>query len=410
MFRYFLKIRLAFFGLVLAVSAIPAAAMDLAYAGQVREKVAAHDPAYALAMKNIVEEADSEMSAGPFSVTDKKVLAPSNDPKDYVSLAPYFWPDPSKPNGLPYMNKDGQVYPGTRSGENSDRPRIEDMFVAVRSLNIAAYMIGNQEYAKHSADLLRAFFLDSKTGMNPNLNFAQGVRGSTPGRSFGIIDLNSMPEVLDSIKLMEQVATRQTWTDADREGFRKWCSDFLLWLSTSKNGIEEFKAANNHGAWFDATTSCFADFVGQTDRVKELVKSSEGRIGKEIKADGKLPLELARTKSWHYSIFAITAFAITAEQGHRAGVDLWHYQPADPASGNLTKAVSYLLHYTETRQPWPKRDIGEPEDPLLFYLQVRSVLDPVKDADLYHRLDAVLHANAAKLDGSRQMLTVGSAE
>jgi hypothetical protein len=381
--------------------------MDLAYTAKVRERVAAHDPAYDAAMTSLIREADIAMTAGPFSVTDKKAFAPSNDPRDYVSLAPYFWPDPAKADGLPYISRDGQVYPGSRSGENSDRSRLEDMFTAVRTLNMAAYMTGKQEYAKHSAELLRVFFLDAKTGMNPNLNFAQGVRGGTPGRSYGIIDFNSVSDVLDSIQLMERVASPEVWTAADRQGFRKWCTDFLTWLSTSKNGKEESNAANNHGAWFDATSSCFADFVGETDRVKELVRSSEKRIDKQIKADGSLPLELARTKSWHYSIFALTAYAITAERGHRAGVDLWHYQPKEASAGDLSKAVSFLLHFTETKEPWPKKDIGGPEDPGLLYMQVRSVLDPARDAELIARLDAALHEDAGKLKTQRQVLTEG---
>jgi hypothetical protein len=347
------------------------------------------------------------LSAGPFTVLDKKVLAPSKDPKDYVSLAPYFWPNPAKPDGLPYMNRDGQVNPATRNGEFTDRVRLEDLFTAVRTLDIAAYMTGKPEYARHSAELLRTFFIDPKTGMNPNLNFAQAVRGESSGRSYGIIDFNSVPDVLDSIKLMEQVAPADVWTTEDRRGFRKWCSDFLDWLATSKNGQEESRAANNHGAWFDATSSCFADFVGQSERVKELAAVSQGRIDKQIMADGTLPLELHRTKSWHYSIFALTAYAITTERARRVGTDLWHYHPTDPAAGDLSKAVSYLLHFTETKEPWPKKDIGETEDPVGFYLLVRSVLDPVRDADLCARLDAVLAANPGKLEQSYSVLTTG---
>jgi hypothetical protein len=392
---------------LLLLSTLPVQAMDLQYAAKVREKVAAHDPAYAPAMAKLIEEADKQLTKGPWTVTDKKVLAPSNDPKDYVSMAPYFWPNPAKPDGLPYVNKDGQVNPGTRSGDNSDRPRLEDMFTAVRTLNIAAYMTGKPEYAKHSAEILRVFFLDNKTGMNPNLNFAQGVRGSSTGRSYGIIDFNSVPDVLDSIKLMEQVAPQDVWSDSDRAGFRTWCTQFLDWLNTSKFGQEESNAKNNHGAWFDATTSCFADFVGQTDRVKELAKASEARIDQQIKPDGSLPLELARTKSWHYSIFALTAYAITTERARRCDVDLWHYKPQDAGAGDLSTAVSYLLHFSETKEPWVRKDIDKPEDPAMFYLQIRSILDPVRDAELCHRIDAFLAADADKIDSSVQVLTVG---
>lgn len=391
---------------VLLLAPTQAQAMDLQYVSKVREKVAANDPAYAAAMAHLLTEADKALIAGPFTVTDKKVLAASNDPKDYVSLAPYYWPNPKKPDGLPYVSRDGQVWPDSRKPDYSDRLRLEDLFVAVRTLNIAAYMTGKPQYARRSALLLRTFFLDPRTGMNPNLNFAQAVRGESSGRSYGIIDFNSVPDVLDSIKLMEQVAPADVWTDADRQGLRKWSVDFLHWLNSSKNGIEESRAANNHGAWFDATSACFADYIGDSDKVKQLVRASEARIDHHIRVDGTLPLELARTRSWHYSIFALSAYAITSERARRVGVDLWHYQPTDPTAGGLSKAVSYLLHFTETKESWPKKDIDSHEDPLQFYLLVRSVLDPKRDAELCARLDAVLAANADKLRETDGVLTV----
>ena len=58
-----------------------------------------------------VAEADRAMSEGPFSVMDKSVTPPSGDKHDYMSQAPYFWADPSKPNGLPYIRRDGEHNP-----------------------------------------------------------------------------------------------------------------------------------------------------------------------------------------------------------------------------------------------------------------------------------------------------------
>jgi len=393
--------------LLVAIFSSMASSMDLNYAAKVRERVAAGDPAHQPAIDRLIAEADRALAAGPWTVTDKKSLAPTNDPKDYVSLAPYFWPDLAKPDGLPYINRDGEVNPATRSGDNSDRRRLQNMFETVQTLNIAAYMTGKPQYAKHTAEILRTFFLDSKTGMNPNLNFAQGVRGATTGRSYGLIDFNSAPEFLDSIRLMEQVAGNDVWTDSDRKGLHNWCAQFLDWMSTSKLPMEEERATNNHGAWFDATASSFADYLGDAERVKQSVARSKKRIESQIRADGTLPLELARTRSWHYTIFALQAFAITSQHARNVGADLWHHKPADPEAGDLSSAVSLLLHYSETKERWIRKDIDEPEDPAMLYLQIRPLLDPVRDAELCRRLDAAIAADREKLKESPQVLTFG---
>src|SRR5687768_18515072 len=58
-------------------------------------------------------EADARKAllVGPFSVTSKQVTPPSGDKRDYMSQAPYFWPDPKSPNGLPYIRRDGERNP-----------------------------------------------------------------------------------------------------------------------------------------------------------------------------------------------------------------------------------------------------------------------------------------------------------
>jgi DNA-binding response OmpR family regulator len=50
---------------------------------------------------DIVAMLDKALNAGPFAVTDKSATPPSGDKHDYMSLSPYWWPDPSKPDGQP---------------------------------------------------------------------------------------------------------------------------------------------------------------------------------------------------------------------------------------------------------------------------------------------------------------------
>ena len=76
-----------------------------------RRRVRAGDGALKAAMARLIREADAMLSAGPFSVTQKTLSPPSGDKHDYRSVGPYWWPDPEKPDGLPYTRKDGQVNP-----------------------------------------------------------------------------------------------------------------------------------------------------------------------------------------------------------------------------------------------------------------------------------------------------------
>src|SRR5690348_5544104 len=128
-------------------------------------------------------EADKAMSAGPFSVMQKNSTPPSGDKHDYMSLAPYFWPNPDAPNHLPYVRRDGERNPEIR--QIADHENMSKMCSAARALALGYYLTGNEAYAARAALLLRTWFLDPTTGMNPNLEFAQGIRGVNTGRGIG---------------------------------------------------------------------------------------------------------------------------------------------------------------------------------------------------------------------------------
>src|SRR5580658_4604197 len=187
------------------------------------------------ALDALVQQADRELKAGPFSVMHKKLTPSSGDKHDYMSVGPYWWPDPSKPNGLPYIRHDGVINPNRNSADN-DNEELKKMFGAVSTLALAYRETGAEKYGEHAGELLRSWFLDPATKMNPNLNFGQAVPGVNEGRGIGIIDTAGLVELTRGLPWLEK---SKSWTAADREGMKQWFAKYLDWLQTSKNGREE---------------------------------------------------------------------------------------------------------------------------------------------------------------------------
>src|SRR5438046_6121980 len=134
-------------------------------------KMGAKAPLAAAAM----HAADQAMKEGPCSVMQKDMPPPTGDKHDYMSLAPYFWPDPKSPNGLPYIRRDGERNP--EISKITDHHSLDDLENSVETLALAYYFKGDEAYAAKAVQLLRAFFLESATRMNPNLEYAQFIPG-----------------------------------------------------------------------------------------------------------------------------------------------------------------------------------------------------------------------------------------
>jgi hypothetical protein len=106
-----------------------------------RRRVRAGDPALRPAYEALLRDAKAAMTAGPWAVTDKRIVPPSGDKRDYLSFGPYWWPDSTKPNGMPYIRRDGIVNPESRA--SSDSPRLYALTDAVETLALAHWFTGD---------------------------------------------------------------------------------------------------------------------------------------------------------------------------------------------------------------------------------------------------------------------------
>ena len=251
-----------------------------------KRRVTAGDKSLRPAIERLQAEAEEALKAGPFSVMDKKLTPDSGDKHDYMSFGPYWWPDPKKPDGLPYIRRDGRVNPESRT-DDTDRPAFGRMTSAVETLAAAFYFAEDKRYAEHAARLLRVWFLEPATRMNPNLQFGQAIPGRTKGRDIGIIDTARLTRLLDAIGLLE---SSHAWTSNDRHRMRDWCAAYLKWLRTSKHGLGEEKKHNNHGTWYDAQVVSLALYVGEEETARRILEKVKARrIDKHIEPDGSQP-------------------------------------------------------------------------------------------------------------------------
>ncbi|MEP6847625.1 MAG: alginate lyase family protein [Acidobacteriota bacterium] len=366
--------------------------MDAARLAALKQAVAAKDKSYDAMMVSIDQDAKKLLAGGVFSVTTKEITPPSGDKHDYMSQAPYFWPDPSKKDGLPYIRKDGERNP--EISKITDHKSMDQMTDAVETLGLAYYLRGDEAYATKAVQVLSAFFLDPATRMNPNLEYGQGIPGITKGRGIGLIETTQLTRVVDAIGLLEG---SRALTSADEKGLKDWFGKFLDWMQTSKNGTDEAAAKNNHGTHYDSQVASYALFVGKPEIAKSILETAkQKRIAGQIEPDGRMPLELERTNAWGYSTFNLRAMMNLATLGTRVGVDLWNFETKDGRS--IRKAVEFLYPFA-IGEKWTYQEInGFKPDP--FYPEMRTASEFFTDEKFRAMMARIPASNA----GSRDIL------
>ncbi len=319
--------------------------MDLNLLNQQKKSFDAGDQVLKSAYQLLIKSANKSLSFGPVSVMEKKEIPPSGSKHDYMSLAPYHWPDPSKKDGLPYMRKDGETNPEVKLYK--DKEYLPSLCEHLLVLSIAHHFSGKEVYAQHAMKLMRVWFLDTATRMNPNINFGQAIKGVNQGRGAGLIDGRNLIKAVEAIGLL---SANKAVTKEEQAGMQQWFADFLNWMQTSKIGQEELDAPNNHGAWYDALRLSIALYTNQLPHAKDIVANAQKRLTLQMDPTGRFPLEMARTTSFHYSVFVVDAFLKIAAMSQKINIDFWGYKASN--GNSLPKAVDALLPYLNKQKPW----------------------------------------------------------
>jgi hypothetical protein len=362
-------------------------------------KLAAKDPDMVELLQLIRARAGEAMKLGPWSVTFAPSKAPSGDPHDYYSEAPYWWPDPSNPDG-PYIRRDGEV---NRNRFLAHETALNDLSNTVLTLATAWYVLGDTACAKRAAELVRVWFVDPRTRMNPHLEYAQAVPGRSTGRPAGIIDGKEFIWLLQGLALMRDWID---WPAAEQRAIQDWFRRYLQWLTTSNNGMKEKAATNNHATWWTAQMMAIASYLGDSTAVRAGCEHFRNHLVPiQIQPDGTCPRELARTRSLSYSAMNMDGFTVICRIARTWGEDLYAFAP--PGAGSVVRGIEFVLPFVLRPAEWHRQQITpfHPEQRIFMALAgldlgredlLRHYLELPRAADaIYPLLELVIRSRAA---------------
>jgi len=300
----------------------------------------------AIERKRVIAQADRYLSERPVTITAVRAVRSAGGPHDFYSEGDYWWPDPTD-STKPYIRRDGETNP-----ENfvAHRDAMRRLSVIVPALVAAYELTHERRYADRAIAHLRAWFVDDATRMNPNLLYAQAIKGVATGRGIGIIDTIHLVEVAQAALELERLgAFRGPALAATKDWFRQYVS----WMTTHPYGIAERDNGNNHSAAWALQVAAFSRFTGDSAQLAAMrTFFRETLVPAQMAADGSFPRELARTKPYGYSLFQLDVMGMLAEALSTPAESMWRW--TTPDGRGMAKAVAYMYPYIADKQSWPK--------------------------------------------------------
>lgn len=352
---------------------------------EIRERVMAGDPQLQPTVDHLKTLAEEAIDAPMLSIADKPSVPPSGNKNDYVSLSPYWWPNPDTEDGLPYVRRDGEINPERNLYDVNKLGTFGD---CVRWLGFAYYFTGDERYAEQAVKRINHFLLDPETRMTPRMQYGQFVPGVNNGRKYGVIETLRLRWVPDAISMLEG---SQAMTDEVMAGAKQWFGDYATWLNTSEFGVGERDGPNNHGTWAEAQIAYYSAFAGDWDTVREMAERVPARVALQFEPDGKQPEELARTRAMDYSEFNLRGHTELAVLAEKVGIDLWNVETEDGRS--IRQGFNFAMPYFAGEKEWPYKQIAPPQKKHDMYVQslrrASIAYDDARFEEVISKLDGV---------------------
>ncbi|ORX84781.1 chondroitin AC/alginate lyase [Basidiobolus meristosporus CBS 931.73] len=283
----------------------------------------------------IKKAANNCLKNGPFSVTYTDRIPPSGDVHDFMTQAPYWWPDSNaeNPATAPYIRIDGKMNP--ECTELPNQKQLENMALCVSTLSLAYCYVEDSRYLKHAWDLLRVWFLDPQTRMNPNVNYGQIRPNCSEGGTFtGMMGTRGLVLVANSVLLIKTAEY-----EADMVQLKQWFTEYVNWISESELALRAKRARNNHGTfYYIQLVSCLYFLERYQEALDHLKEFFQQTMKRQINQEGDQPHESARATPMTYLVGNLEGLIYLAQIGDSLGFDGWGFH-----NQGIKRAADFIL-------------------------------------------------------------------
>ncbi len=294
------------------------------YLAEIRGRAAAGREPWAAAYASLMAVAEEGLRQGILSVRQN-------------GDSPYFKQDAAYlPNQDGVRDPKGNFRSGQLAGQLS---RVS------RDLALAWRLSGEARYADKALQLIHAWCINRNTYMIPTGRVVDAATlGAPPNGDITVFAV--FHDLFLAVYLLEDY---EGWNIHARAAVKRWVRDMI----DPQREAMFFEGREMYNNWEDARLLYLAKGALALDDLDLLIRVFDRWVHilpLKMTDEGELPRETMRTRSMHYTLFALDSMTQIAEIARQQGVDLYGMT----VNGKyLQKAIDYAAHYLLHMDQWP---------------------------------------------------------
>ncbi|PVF93600.1 chondroitin AC/alginate lyase [Serendipita vermifera] len=240
----------------------------------------------------------------------------------------------------PYKAKDGKVNPDRN--QLYGLSQLNAFAQATIDNSIASAIYGPSDEGTQAVELIDAFLLHPRTGVLPNLNWGQTLRGpSQTGSYMGVLDFRVMVKVANAVQIL-RLSRNRSWTAEKNAKMIDWTKSYIDWLQNSEIGKRPRRSANNHSTFYYCQLAALKLIIGdETAALNAIQAYFSGPFREQVVSSGEQPFECTRAKPFHYRAFNLEAMVAIAKIADNLGSNMWNSQTR--YGSTIKTAIDFLM-------------------------------------------------------------------
>ena len=271
----------------------------------------------------------------------------------------------SPPKRLSKTNKKSKLWTVSKTkGQKHNQEDFRSLVQNCTMLTLASYFSDDNSYADHAVSIIKEWFLDQNTKVNPSKVFTEATHR--------LLKTTYVYTLFDSLRLLRK---KGRFSEDEWHGLQRWFTQVMEAMDQSARAWRLGYTSKDHiGLYYDIQYSSIAAFINNSTQMYKTIQDSIARLYEHVAPDGTLHNEITKKSCESNQIFALAGWQTMDRMASKLGIDLWNQAIDDSDKySRLCRTMVTTISYLSAR-PRLLCEGPEPSDERIWWPLIHGTI------------------------------------